>query len=131
VADYDYVGDDARFFEALRSIVYAARDEPVAIQLRAKSALPGELRALAARARQAVPHGVPRLLNGSGALAWELGYDGVHWPEADIPGDAASANGAPPLRSASVHNLEALARAEAAGADFVVFGSVFEPNSKP
>src|SRR6185295_14658557 len=55
--------------------------------------------------------------------------DGAHWPEARIPASAT----APTLawRTAAVHSSEAAVRAERAGATAVVFGSVYEPGSKP
>jgi len=129
VADLDYVGDEARWLALIEEVAAAAVGRPVAIQVRAKHLDPGRGSALAARAREVVPGDVPVLLNGSIAVAERLGYAGVHWPEADIPATR------PPhpiaFRSAAVHSVEAARRAEAAGADLVVFGAVYAPGSHP
>ena len=129
VADRDYVDDDERWLALIAEVAAAAIDRPVAIQVRAKSVRTAERDVLAARARDAVPLDVPLLLNGAEALAERLGYSGVHWPEDDIP----TVRPAHPLafRSAAVHSIEAARRAEAAGADLVVFGAVYAPGSKP
>lgn len=132
VADRDYVADDTRWLKIVREVGTAALGQPVAIQVRAKRAAPDERRLLATRAREAVPRGVPLFLNGDAALAAELGYDGVHWPEAEVeawaPADAPRSG--PRWQSAAVHSIAAIRAAERAGADLVVFGSVFEPGSK-
>lgn len=128
VADRDHAGDDERWLGLIEEVGRAAIGRPVAIQVRARSASGDALRELAARARRAVPLGVPLLLNGDAALAVRLGYDGVHWPEAAIQ----AAAGGEPLRwrSAAVHSPAAARAAEAAGADWLVFGPVFAPRSK-
>ncbi len=130
VADRDYVADDARLLDVMHELSEAARGEPVAVQLRAKGVPHDELRLLAAKARAVVAPEVPLVLNGDAALAESLGYDGVHWPEAQTP-TSASGRGNLRWRSAAVHSVKAVRAAERAGADFVVFGSVFEPGSKP
>jgi thiamine-phosphate diphosphorylase len=52
----------------------------------------------------------------------------VHWPEAVVPSQP---EGCGLLRGASVHSPEAAHRAEAAGAAFVVAGTIFDAGSKP
>ena len=69
------------------------------------------------------------MLNGPESLAVELGYDGVHWPEAAIP-DAPSKPRTLAFRTAAAHSLEAVRRAHRAGATAVVFGPVFAPGWK-
>jgi thiamine-phosphate diphosphorylase len=128
VADLAYVGEQERWLRLLGVVGGAAVGRPVAIQVRARD-LPREaLEPLAARARKAVPAGVPLILNGDASLAVALGYDGVHWPEASLPDAPAET----PLawRSAAVHSAEVVPRAERAGATALVFGSVFPPGSK-
>jgi thiamine-phosphate diphosphorylase len=71
---------------------------------------------------------VPVILNGTTQQALDLGYAAVHWPEALIPDHD---EGVTLLRGASVHSPEAAARGEAAGADFLVAGTVFDAGSKP
>jgi thiamine monophosphate synthase len=173
-----YVFDtDAAWLEALREL--AATDVPgLALQVRTKSEPPDRALKLARDARKATRNArVPVLLNGSTAEALELGYGGVHWPEALIPAegepltltllrqgsgqvspegrgdtnrkgraDTSKNRGASRkreagvrsevaghdlLRGASVHSVEACDRAEAAGADFVVAGTIFDAGSKP
>jgi thiamine-phosphate pyrophosphorylase len=105
----------------------------VLIQLRAKE-LSGRRReelvsAALACARAA---GVPVLLNGTEAEARGHGFDGVHWPESSIPARRGppAAGDAGLVRSAAVHSAAAVGRAEAAGADLVVFGPVFASGAK-
>ncbi len=128
VADRDYINDDARWLALIAEVGAAAVGRPVAIQVRTKLASPQDAETLAARARGAVPADVPLLLNGNAALAERLGYTGVHWPEQDIP-DAAVATSVA-YRSAAVHSVEATHRAIRAGADLVLFGSIYDPGSK-
>lgn len=129
VADYAYVADADRWLTALRTIGEAARGEAVAVQVRAKQMHGAELQSLAARAREAVPPGVPLFLNGDADLALSLGYSGVHWPEATSSG--ARHIDAPLLHCAAVHSLAAADSAMQDAADMLVYGSVYEPGSKP
>ena len=81
------------------------------------------MRAAAAIARcRTVAPDVTTLLNGPEPLARDLGYDGVHWREAAIPNTPPAI---PWFRTASVHDLESLHRAEAAGAALVLFAPVW------
>lgn len=132
VADRAYAGNDERWLAALHAIGEAARGEPVWVQVRAKAYAGDALASLAARAREAIPAGVPVLLNGDAGLAplaASLGYAGLHWPENTTP--AASPSDGLRLHSAAIHGIDALRRAEHAGADLAVFGSVYAPGSKP
>jgi thiamine-phosphate pyrophosphorylase len=160
VADHGYCGSDEAWLEALERVAAAIVVEPEAdggettakesaeetagaagrragrlpgilIQLRAKE-LGGQPRehlvsAGLVRARAA---GVPVLLNGTEAEARRLGFDGVHWPESSIPRGQPSPETTPFVRSAAVHSAAAVGRAEAAGADLVVFGPVFTSGTK-
>jgi thiamine-phosphate pyrophosphorylase len=108
---------------------FLARLAPMGIdlQVRAKRNTPKERAAAVARVRDA---GGRPLLNGATREALELGADGVHWPEALIP--ERRERDADRLRiGASVHSLAAVRRAVDAGAEFLVFGPVFDPGSKP
>ena len=101
----------------------------LAIQVRTRGEAPERSAYLARQARVATKGAVvPVLLNGMSQQALELGYEGVHWPEAVIP---QRDEGMTLLRAASVHSPEAAARAEAASADFLVAGTVFDAGSKP
>jgi len=119
---------DARWLNALSEL--AGMDVPgLALQVRTKTEPAVRALSLAKEARAATQHAiVPVLLNGTTSEASALVYDGVHWPEADIPREAERRA---LLRGASVHSVEACARAETAGADFVVAGTIFDAGSKP
>ncbi len=99
------------------------------LQVRTKTEPQDRATNLAREARVAtIDATVPVLYNGSTIEALDLGYEGVHWPEAMIP---ESTDDARLLRSASVHSIEAATRAETAGADFVVAGTIYDAGSKP
>ncbi len=75
------------------------------------------------------PHGSKTLVNTRADVAMSAGAAGVHLP-----------SGSPPARfwrrpgflvGVSCHSVEDVCRAEAEGADYVVFGPVFSPLSKP
>jgi thiamine-phosphate diphosphorylase len=123
IADRDLFNSHEEWLEALARLAPTGVD----LQVRAKSSTRVERAAAVARVRDA---GGRPLLNGSTQEARELVADGVHWPEALIP--ARRETDAGPLRvGASVHSLLAARRAVDAGADFLVFGPVFDPGSKP
>ncbi|RLT27510.1 MAG: thiamine phosphate synthase [Chloroflexi bacterium] len=128
VADLAYVGDETRWLELIREVSSASVNTPVAIQVRAKTLEGDAWRAAVARAREAIPAGVPAFLNGDEATASALGYEAVHWPEVRVPARASKLTR---WRSAAVHGEPALRAAERADVDYAVFGSVFEPGSKP
>jgi thiamine-phosphate pyrophosphorylase len=128
VADLAYAGAEKRLLEAIEALAPVAGDPRVAIQLRAKEIDAARLERLARAAREREPEAALLVLNGDAGLAARLGYDGVHWPERNIPARRPSA---PRWQSAAVHSLETLRRAEEAGMDAAVFGSVFVPGSKP
>lgn len=137
VADLDYVGDAKRWLATLAVLEAVAKRQPLAIQIRAKQRDRAGLAAAARQARRVVAH-APLVLNGPPALAKALGYDGMHWPEPAIPAgpDAASSPKrtdacALELRTAAVHAAAAVAGAEGAGANGLVFAPVFRPAWKP
>lgn len=137
VADLDYVGDAKRWLAVLAALDAVAKRQPLAIQIRAKQRDQAGLAVAARQARRLVAH-APLVLNGPPALAKALGYDGLHWPEADIPTgtDAATSPtgtdaGALKFRTAAVHAAAAVPGAEAAGANGLVYAPVFRPAWKP
>jgi thiamine-phosphate pyrophosphorylase len=79
------------------------------------------------------PLGVPLIINDDVALAAAVGADGVHLGQDD--GDIAAARaalGPGALIGVSCYNeLERARAAEAAGADYVAFGSFFASSVKP
>jgi thiamine-phosphate pyrophosphorylase len=76
-------------------------------------------------------HGVPLLVNDRIDLALALGADGVHLPADSFPIEAARRLlGPTKLVGVSTHGVEEVVAAHCAGADFAVFGPVFETPSK-
>jgi thiamine-phosphate pyrophosphorylase len=103
---------------------------PGAVQLREKDL---DARALCARAERlrARCHdaGVKLLVNERADVALAVGADGVHLPEAGVPVAAARALvGGERLVGCSIH--DAAQAAARAGADFVLFGPVFDTPAK-
>ena len=131
IADLDFAGGLDGFSRCVASLADAARGNcsQLAIQVRARRASATALEALARSSREAVGEEALLVLNGPETLAVELGYDGVHWPEAQIPCVPAES---PSLgfRTAATHSIEAVRRAHRAGATAVVYGPVFAPSWK-
>ena len=103
------------------------------VQYRNKLASAGERRIQAeALQRMAVDHGALFIINDDIDLAVELGAEGVHLGRED--GDIAAARMRLPQRLLGVscyNDLDRAARAVAAGADVLAFGSVFASSTKP
>lgn len=106
------------------------------IQIREKDLAPRELLRLAREARRLVPRGGARLLvNERADVAFAAGLDGVHLPSSapppeEIRSGAADALPLDFLIGVSCHRLAEARRAEAEGADYVLFGPVFDTPSK-
>jgi thiamine-phosphate pyrophosphorylase len=104
-----------------------------AVQLREKDpdgrSLPAsELSTLARRLRAVTQGRALLLVNGPLEVAVAVGADGVHLPE-DAPMPPRPRRGF--LVGRSVHSAEAACRAEAAGADYLIAGPIFETRSHP
>lgn len=117
---------------ALHGAAQTAAPGAVAVQLREKDL---DARALvelgSALRRICSAYGVPMLINDRIDVAIAIGADGVHLPARSYsPGDARALLGQSRLIGVSTHTPEELAAASAAGADFAVFGPVFDPISK-
>ncbi len=106
------------------------------IQLREKDLSIRALERLAERAMKALPSGARTklLINSRVDVALACGAHGVHLPASDIPPSEARAlfaragRNSPVVIGASCHSPEEEALAEAHGADFALFGPVFEKN---
>ena len=122
VADLGYIGSLSAWLRLLAELDAVAVSHRFAVQVRARSLTGTEFVAAARNARQAAKE-VLLVLNGDHELATALGFDGVHWPEAAIP--AAPVADPLAIRSAAVHTLAAVRRAEAAGATAAIFSPVF------
>jgi len=107
------------------------------IQLREKDLSIRALEELAKAAMQRVPKEGPTrlLINSRIDVALACGAHGVHLPANDLSASEsraifARAGYAQPVIAASVHSTEELSYAEAHGADFAVFGPVFEKDGQ-
>lgn len=108
----------------------AARRGATLIQLRDPAAPIRRLEGEAARLVTESP--VPVLVSSRVDLALATHAAGVHLPERDIPVAAARRLlGEGRLLGRSVHSLEAARQAAEEGADYLVFGPVFESESHP
>jgi len=132
IVDRGVFATAGEWLAALAEVARVTMNRPgVGFQVRVKGLAAEKRAALTAGARQALrEHAQRAILNGSVDEALAAGFGGTHWPEADIP-DAAPRVPAGFVLGASVHSLEALRRAESAGAHFALFGPVFDAGSKP
>ena len=129
IADVAYMGGFGPWLGLLRHLNEAAGQHRFIVQVRAPALERREFVRAVAKARRIMTGPALLVLSGPDNLAAELGYDGVHWPEARIP--AKTPVGGPAFRSAAVHSIAAIRRAERAGATALVFSPVFSPSWKP
>ena len=124
--------DDPQFSEILR-LVRAAVDADVPLfQILEKSLHARVLYELVARAAEITRGSKTRLLvNDRSDIAWAAGADGVHLMTQSLPAEVVrNIFGAEFLIGVSTHLLDEARAARVGGADFVVFGPVFETESK-
>jgi thiamine-phosphate pyrophosphorylase len=104
-----------------------------ALQLRLKPANPGVIKAAVARLMPiAHAHGVALILNDDPQLAQELGCDGVHLGQSDMPlAQARRLLGPEAMIGVTCHDSRHLAmEAAEGGADYVAFGAFFPTQTK-
>jgi thiamine-phosphate pyrophosphorylase len=103
-----------------------------AVQLREKDLAAGELLDLARALRGATArHGARLLVNDRVDVALAVAADGVQLPEAGLPPAVGRGLIGPDrLLGVSTHSPEAVGAAGEAGADFVLFGPVYDTPSK-
>lgn len=103
-----------------------------AVQLREKDLAVGRLLELAGALRESTRrHGARLFVNDRADVALAVGADGVQRTEASLPTEALRRiTPADFLIGASVHSLAAAREAAAEGADFLVFGPVYDTPSK-
>lgn len=128
-----YVVKGGDLIAACEAALSAASPGAVALQLREKDLPARELYELALRLRQICTRaGAPLLVNERVDVAVAAGADGVHLPFDSIGvGMARKLLGPDRLIGVSSHSPPDVAGAAREGADFVVFGPVFDPLSKP
>ncbi|MCY4011663.1 MAG: thiamine phosphate synthase [Gammaproteobacteria bacterium] len=129
IADVAYMGDLRAWLDLLRQLNDAAGQHRFIVQVRAARLEGEEFIGAVGEARHIMNGPSPVVLNGPGNVATELGYDGVHWPESRIPVTAPA--GGPAFRTAAVHSIAAIRRAERAAATALVYSPVFSPSWKP
>jgi thiamine-phosphate pyrophosphorylase len=119
---------------ACEEVLAAAGDDAsrIAIQLREKDLTGRELLALARELRQiCTAHGSILLINDRIDVALACGADGVHLPaDSFAVRDARELLGKSKLIGCSTHSIAEVEAANRAGANFVVFGPVYDPISK-
>jgi thiamine-phosphate pyrophosphorylase len=118
--------------DTLRFVRAAVEAEVVLLQIREKSLPARVLYELATRAAEITRDSKTRLLvNDRADIARAAGADGVHLTASSLPADVVRRTfGAEFLIGVSTHSLDEARAARDGGADFVVFGPVFETESK-
>lgn len=121
---------ESRLLEKIHECAAAGLDY---IQLREKDVTTRELERLASKAMAAIPRGsgTRLLINSRIDVALACGAHGVHLPANYLSADEARAIFAhagvsQPIICVSTHSASEVALAESQGADFAVFGPVFE-----
>ena len=118
--------------DTLRFVRAAVEAEVVLLQIREKSLPARVLYELVTRAAEITRDSKTRLLvNDRADIARAAGADGVHLTASSLPADVVRRTfGAEFLIGVSTHSLDEARAARDGGADFVVFGPVFETESK-
>jgi thiamine-phosphate pyrophosphorylase len=126
------IPDDPQLTEILRLVRAAVDADVPLVQIREKSLPARVLFDLVARAAEITRGSKTRLLvNDRSDIARAAGADGVHLTTQSLPVEVVRNNcGADFLIGVSTHSLDEARAAHYAGADFVVFGPVFETESK-
>jgi thiamine-phosphate diphosphorylase len=124
--------DDRQFSEILQLVRAAVDADVPLLQIREKSLHARVLFELVVRAAEIMHGSRTRLLvNDRSDIARAAGADGVHLTTQSLPvAVVRSTCGSEFLIGVSTHSLDEALLARAAGADFVVFGPVFETESK-
>ncbi|HUO04533.1 MAG TPA: thiamine phosphate synthase [Candidatus Binataceae bacterium] len=114
------------------AVLAAAPAGTVALQVREKDLSGRELYELAFKLRAICKrYGAPMLINDRIDVAMAVEADGVHLPSNSIgPAHARKLLGPERLIGVSTHSQEEITAAASEGADFAVFGPVFDPISK-
>ena len=129
---YPITSGKANPHEILRLVRAAVDADVPLVQIREKSLHARVLYELVARAAEITRGSKTRLLvNDRSDIARAAGADGVHLTTQSLPVEVVrSIFGVDFLIGVSTHSLDEARGARAGGADFVVFGPVFETESK-
>ena len=125
---YPITSGKANSLDILRLVRAAVEAEAPLFQIREKSLPARELYELTTRAVEITRGSKTRLLvNDRADIARAAGADGVHLTSQSLPADVVrSTFGSEFLIGVSTHSLDEARAARDGGADFVVFGPVFE-----
>jgi thiamine-phosphate pyrophosphorylase len=124
-----YYVTDRRQGDVLRYAARAVSDGVDMIQIREKDLPACELFELACRVRDIAAGSKTKvLINDRLDVALASGVDGVHLPESGLP--ITRVRPLVSLVGASVHSVDRAVSAEKDGANFVVFGPIFETPGK-
>ena len=124
--------DDPEFSSILRLVQAAVTSEIPLFQIREKSLTARVLFELAQRAAEITRGSQTRLLiNDRADIASAAGADGVHLASHSLPADVVRKIFGPDfVIGVSTHSLAESRAAQSAAADFVVFGPIFDTESK-
>ena len=117
--------------DLVQAVAAAVEGGVHAVQLREKDLLTAELITLGASLKR-VMGGAPLLVNDATDVAIAVGADGLHLPENGMsikPGRLLLPPSA--LIGRSVHSVQSALAAEAEGADYLIYGNVYETGSHP
>jgi len=103
------------------------------LQLRAKNQSPAEIEKLAIELRPVLSErGVPLIINDHPQIARNVGADGVHLGQDDMPiVEARKVVGPECAVGKSTHSIDQAIRAFYEGADYIGFGPIFATPTKP
>lgn len=126
------ITDDNRDGNLLPKVKRALTGGARVIQYRAKDIDPDERRAIATQLRTLChENGALLIINDFPELAREIDADGVHLGQDDMPAvQARQIIGRNKLIGVSTHSVDEALKAEAQGADYIAFGSVFPTSTK-
>ncbi len=126
------ITDDNLDGQLLQKVEAALTGGTRIVQYRAKNLRPDERRAMAQRLCDLCHQYQARLIvNDLPELAREVGADGVHLGQGDMPAvQARQLLGGDKLIGISTHSVEEALKAEAQGADYIAIGSVFPTGTK-
>ena len=131
ITDRSYLSGRALSLE--EAVEEALKGGVTIVQLREKHLDEGDLRGEALLLqRLCARFHVPLILNDNVRLAMELGCDGVHVGQSDVPaGEARRMLGPGKILGVTAKTAEQARAAEAAGADYLGSGAMFTTSTKP
>ena len=123
---------EQRKVEIIDTVEAAARADISMVQIREKAITAKQLYTLAVECVSAAGGSETKILvNSRSDIAKAANADGVHLPEDSVPVEEIRKTFPPPfLIGRSAHSLDVARSAKNDGADFVIFGAIFESGGK-